>query len=106
MFDYYAASQIAFVDATTLAVKRVGKPGNIADVDPAPDGQHFLVAMIHKPYSYVTTAERFPREVEVWGLSRRAAVTVKTIASIPLTRSPACRPGRASSRGAPPIRRR
>jgi dipeptidyl aminopeptidase/acylaminoacyl peptidase len=85
LFDYYAASQVALVDATTLAVTRVGKPGNVADVDPAPDGQHLLVATIHKPYSYVTTAERFPREVEVWTLGKRGAVTSTTIASIPLT---------------------
>ena len=85
LFDYYAASQVAFVDAATLAVTRVGKPGNIENLDPAPDGQHLLVATIHKPYSYVTTAERFPREVEVWDVARRAAVTSTTIASIPLT---------------------
>ena len=85
LFDWYAASQVAFVDATTLAVTRVGKVGNIEEVDPAPDGQHLLVATIHKPYSYVTTHERFPREIEVWDVSRRAAVTSKTIASIPLT---------------------
>jgi dipeptidyl aminopeptidase/acylaminoacyl peptidase len=85
LFDYYAASQLAFVDAATLAVARVGKQGNIEDVEPAPDGQHLLVATIHKPYSYVTTAERFPREVEVWDVSKRSAVSVHTIASIPLT---------------------
>ena len=85
LFDWYAASQVAFVDAATLAVTRVGKVGNIEEVDPAPDGQHLLVATIHKPYSYVTTHERFPREIEVWDVSRRAAVTTKTIASIPLT---------------------
>jgi len=84
LFDYYAASQVELVDATTLAVTRVGKQGNIADVDPAPDGQHLLVSTIHKPYSYVTTAERFPREVEVWTLGKRGAVTSAAIASIPL----------------------
>ena len=85
LFDYYAASQVALVDATTLAVTRVGKAGNIEQVDPAPDGQHLLVATLHKPYSYVTTAERFPREIEVWSIARRSAVTATTIASIPLT---------------------
>jgi dipeptidyl aminopeptidase/acylaminoacyl peptidase len=85
LFDYYAASQVAIVDAATLAVTRVGKPGNIENLDPAPDGQHLLVATIHKPYSYVTTAERFPREVQVWNVGRRATATPATIASIPLT---------------------
>jgi dipeptidyl aminopeptidase/acylaminoacyl peptidase len=85
VFDWYAASQVALVDATTLAVTRVGKPGNIENLDPSPDGQHLLVATLHKPYSYVTTHERFPREVEVWNIGKRNAVTTTTIASVPLT---------------------
>ena len=84
LFDYYAASQVALVDSTTLAVKPVGKPGNHEMVDPAPDNRHLLVVTIHKPYSYVTTHERFPREIEVWDLARRPA-GVARIASIPLT---------------------
>ncbi|MEP6505942.1 MAG: prolyl oligopeptidase family serine peptidase, partial [Betaproteobacteria bacterium] len=85
LFDYYAASQVALVDATTLAVTRLGKPANIENVDPAPDGQHILVATIHKPYSYVTTHDRFPREIEVWNIARRPAVVATKLASIPLT---------------------
>ena len=85
LFDWYAASQVALVDAATLAVTPVGKPGNIADLEPAPDGRHLLVALVHKPYSYVTTFERFPREVEVWTLGQRGAVSSHTIASVPLT---------------------
>jgi len=85
LFDYYAASQVALVDAGSLVVTRLSKPANIEDVEPSPDGQHLLVATIHKPYSYVTTHERFPREIEVWNIAQRPAVTVKKIASIPLT---------------------
>jgi dipeptidyl aminopeptidase/acylaminoacyl peptidase len=103
LFDYYAASQVALVDAATLAVTRVGRVGNIEQLDPAPDGRHLLVDTLHKPYSYVTTHERFPREVEVWDIAKRSdakwtakpsvgksnakqlEVTSTTIASIPLT---------------------
>ena len=85
LFDYYATSQIAFVDAASLAVTPIGKPANYEAVDAAPDGRHVLVTTIHKPYSYVTTYERFPREVEVWDTSKRAKVAVTTVASIPLT---------------------
>ena len=84
LFDYYAASQVALVDATSLAVVRVGRPGNHEMVEPSPDSRHLLVATIHKPYSYVTTHERFPREIEVWDLGKRPAGVAK-IASIPLT---------------------
>ena len=85
LFDWYARSQVALVDATTLAVARVGTPGNIEDVEPAPDGRHLLVVTLHKPYSYVTTHERFPRDVQVWDIAKRNAVKSTTIASIPLT---------------------
>ena len=84
LFDYYAASQLAFVDAATLAITPAGKAANYDSIDPAPDGKHILVTSIHKPYSYVTTYDRFPRDVEVWDASDRAHVTVKTIASLPL----------------------
>jgi dipeptidyl aminopeptidase/acylaminoacyl peptidase len=84
LFDYYAASQLAFVDAASMAITPVGKPGNYESLDPAPDGKHILVSTIHKPYSYVTTYDRFPREVEVWDTAERAQVLTHTIASLPL----------------------
>jgi dipeptidyl aminopeptidase/acylaminoacyl peptidase len=84
LFDYYAASQLALVNAGTGAITPVGKAANLDDVSAAPDGQHILVSAIHKPYSYVTTYDRFPHEVEVWDISDRAGVTKHTIASLPL----------------------
>jgi dipeptidyl aminopeptidase/acylaminoacyl peptidase len=84
VFDYYAASQMAFVDAGTGAVTPFGKAANYLYLSPAPNGVQILVTTIHKPYSYVTTYARFPREVEVWDVSNRANVAVHTIASLPL----------------------
>jgi dipeptidyl aminopeptidase/acylaminoacyl peptidase len=84
VFDYFAASQLALVDATTAAITPLGKPGNFDSLDPAPDGQHILVTAIHKPYSYVTTYDRFPKEVEVWDISDRSHVLAHIIASLPL----------------------
>jgi dipeptidyl aminopeptidase/acylaminoacyl peptidase len=84
LFDYFALSQLALVNAATGAITPVGKPANYESLNPAPDGQHILVTAIHKPYSYVTTYERFPKEVEVWDVSQSAHVRVHTIASLPL----------------------
>ncbi|MGA9672253.1 MAG: prolyl oligopeptidase family serine peptidase [Terracidiphilus sp.] len=84
LFDYFAVSQLAIVDATTAAIAPVGKPGNYDSLSPAPDGRHILVAAIHKPYSYVTTYDHFPREVEVWDISDHARIQSRTIASLPL----------------------
>ncbi|MES2299137.1 MAG: prolyl oligopeptidase family serine peptidase [Pseudomonadota bacterium] len=84
LFDYYAVSQLALVNASNGAVTRLGKPGNYVTVDAAPDGKHVLVSNVHKPYSYVTTYERFPRTVAVWDTSERAKIAVHTIADLPL----------------------
>lgn len=81
LFDYYASSQLAIVDVDSGQATRVGKPGIIYQVDVAPGGQHLLVQSVHKPYSYVTTFERFPRDVEVWD---RAGNVVATVAKLPL----------------------
>ncbi|WP_263353170.1 S9 family peptidase [Acidicapsa acidisoli] len=84
LFNYFAASQLALVDAATGAIRPVGTPGNYQSVDPAPDGQHILVTAIHKPYSYITTYDRFPKEVEVWDIAEPSNLRVHTIASLPL----------------------
>ena len=89
LFDYYATSQLALVDVASLAVTPLGKPDRFEEVEPAPDGQHVLVTRLHKPYSYVTTFERFPRSIEVWRLGGRtkaalARPAVTVLADIPL----------------------
>jgi dipeptidyl aminopeptidase/acylaminoacyl peptidase len=81
LFDYYGTAQLALVDATSFAVTPIGKPAIFTDVDAAPDGAHLLVSSVHKPYSYVTTFDRFPYDVEVW--DRSGAVTHE-VASLPL----------------------
>jgi dipeptidyl aminopeptidase/acylaminoacyl peptidase len=84
VFDYFADSQLALVQAESSAVTPVGKPANILEVNPAPDARHILVSSIHKPYSYVTTYDHFPQEVEVWDIADPHRVSVHTIASLPL----------------------
>ena len=84
LFDYYAMAQPAFVDVKTLKVKPFGKPGIYESLDPAPDGLHLLVTAIHKPYSYVTTYERFPQTVGVWNVSNLAKIQVHNLADLPL----------------------
>ena len=84
VFDYFAASQLALVSASNGAITPIGKSGNYESLDPAPDGTHILVTAIHKPYSYVTTYDRFPKEVEVWDVSDASHVQVHSIASLPL----------------------
>lgn len=80
LFDYYATSQLAMVDVGTSAVTRVGAPGIYTEVSAAPDGEHVLVASIHKPYSYITTYDHFAHDVSVWDRAGKAT----RIAQLPL----------------------
>jgi dipeptidyl aminopeptidase/acylaminoacyl peptidase len=74
LFDYYATAQLQVVHfrqqgASTHPgenVSSIGKAAIFSRVTPSPDGQHFLVERIQRPYSYIMPESDFPREIVVW----------------------------------------
>ena len=81
LFAHFAQAQLLRVDLATSQARPIGAPGIFASVAPAPDGQHLLVGVIHKPFSYLVTADRFPHRFEVWNLQGK---TLHTLADLPL----------------------
>ena len=81
LFDYYTTSSLALVDAETGAITRLGKADIYGSVQPSPDGEHFIVERIHRPYSHLHAWWRFPREVEVWD---RKGILERSLASLAL----------------------
>lgn len=81
LFEYYATSQLALADSSSGKIVEVGQPTTFQSVDPAPDGEHLLVARIHRPYSYLYPEFAFPKDVEVW--TSKGKVAYK-LASLPL----------------------
>jgi dipeptidyl aminopeptidase/acylaminoacyl peptidase len=81
LFDYYATSQLSYLDSTTGKTTPLGRPAIYTQVRPSPDVKHILVARLHKPYSYQLPARSFPEEIEVWD---RAAKVEYKVASLPL----------------------
>ncbi|MCA9752260.1 MAG: S9 family peptidase [Gemmatimonadetes bacterium] len=79
-FDYYFTSQLARVDLSGK-LSRLSEPLVIDSFEPSPDGNYVLVQSIHRPYSYLVPAERFPRTVEV--LDTKGA-RVALVADLPL----------------------
>lgn len=65
LFDHYIKAQLVRVDLPSGKVTPIGKAGPIAGVDVAPDGMHALAETLQRPYSYVTTHQRFARSVGV-----------------------------------------
>lgn len=82
VFEYYAASQLAFVDIATGKVTPVGKPGIHGSIQPAPSGKFFLVTTYRKPFSYLLPVYLFTRDVEVMSISGASAYK---LASLPLS---------------------
>ncbi|MDX1387651.1 MAG: S9 family peptidase, partial [Acidobacteriota bacterium] len=65
LFEYYLTSQLVLVDVDRKS-RKIGSPGIVWDFDPSPDGRYLLVEIIHRPFSYLVPASRFPRRIEVW----------------------------------------
>lgn len=81
LFEYYATSQLALVDASSGARTPVGRPAIFHTFSPSPDGQYVLVARTKRPFSRLVPYGDFPTEIEVW--DRRGQV-VKTVADLPV----------------------
>ena len=81
LFEYYATSQLAVVDATTLAVLPGGPPGIYTAAHLSPDGNYLLVTRLKKPFSYLYPYSSFPKVIEVWD---RESKVVRTVADLPL----------------------
>ena len=81
LFEYYATSQLAFVDVQTGRVTPVGKPAIFDSAEASPDGEHVLVARIVRPYTYLLPYPMFAKEVEVWS---RTGIVERKIASLPV----------------------
>lgn len=79
LFDHYVRAQLVRVDLPGGKATRLGAPGPLAGVEVAPDGVHVLVETLKRPYSYVTTHDRFARDVDVIDLRSGKAVRVASL---------------------------
>jgi dipeptidyl aminopeptidase/acylaminoacyl peptidase len=66
LFEYYATTQLAFVDSQTGTITPIGKPAIFDTVEPSPNGQFILASRVNRPFSYQMPVSDFPQEVEVW----------------------------------------
>ncbi len=80
LFEYYATSQLATIDLSGK-IKDIGQPAIFDSNTVSPDGKYVLIERIHRPFSYLFPASRFPTEVEVWDMSGKM---VYKVASVPL----------------------
>jgi len=80
LFDYYATSQAACVDAATGDIRKIGKAGVYDAISAAPSMEYLLVSRIKRPYSYALPADGFAHSMEVWDMD---GGLVKVLADLP-----------------------
>jgi len=81
LFDYYVQSQLVKVTLNGQSTE-LGEIGIYSRAEPSPDGAYILVEKIHRPYSYLVTANRFPKSVEIWDMLGNM---IHKVAEIPLS---------------------
>lgn len=79
-FEYFATS-VLFMVTLEGEMTRLAAPGIIGRASPSPDGKYVLTETVHRPFSYVVPAYRFPRRIDVRDAGGRL---VKTIVDLPL----------------------
>ncbi len=85
VFEYHTTVQWLRVGLDGSVVP-VGKPDLYLSVSHSPDGSYLLVDRLKKPFSYLVTYNRFPREIEVWtaqGQFIRSIASVQNGETIP-----------------------
>ena len=80
LFEYYTTTQMVRVGLDGSSTP-IGAPGMITAADPSPDGSYVLIEEIHRPFSYLVPASRFPTRIEVWD---GQGTTVAEITDLPL----------------------
>ncbi len=85
LFEHYATSQLAIVNAADGSARPLGRPGLFREFIASPDGQLFYVARLSRPFSRLHPAGYFPVELEIWDRDGRR---VHTVASLPLAEVP------------------
>lgn len=64
--EYYTTGQLAAIDVRSRAVRTIGAPAMIRAVSASPDGRHFRVTTMQKPFSYVVPWSQFGTKEELW----------------------------------------
>ena len=78
LLEWHATGQVVLIDVKTKAVKTVGQPTMVREIDPSPDGKFLRVTRMVKPFSYVVPVSSFGSVQEIWDTDGKVLATVQT----------------------------
>ena len=80
VFEHYVTAQVVTVSLDGEQTS-IGSSGLVTSARPSPDGDYILVTEMHRPFSYIVPASRFPRTYTIYD---RAGQVVREVARLPL----------------------
>ncbi len=80
LFDYFMQSRLVRVSLDGKLTP-LGTAGLIASLSPSPNAKYLLVETLHRPFSYLVPAGRFPMKIDVMDMTGKV---VKELADLPL----------------------
>lgn len=95
LLRYHTTGQVALVDVRSRAVKTIGSPAMIRNVDASHDGAYLRVTRMTEPFSYLVPVTSFGGVQELWDATGKVVAT--------LQRTPLREGGRDAGDGPPPV---
>jgi dipeptidyl aminopeptidase/acylaminoacyl peptidase len=65
LLEWHATGQVAVIDVKTKAVRKVGAPRMVQDIDPSPDGRYIRITRMNRPFSYMVPVSNFGTTEEI-----------------------------------------
>ncbi len=75
LFEHFFTDQLMIIPLSGPD-RPIGRPGLHQDVQISPDGRYLIVQTLHRPFSYLVPANRFPTLTEVWDMTGQVVETV------------------------------
>lgn len=77
LLKYHTTGQVALLDVRTRAVKAVGTPTMVRNVDAAHDGTYLRVTRMTEPFSYLVPVSSFGGTQELWDATGKVVATLQ-----------------------------
>jgi dipeptidyl aminopeptidase/acylaminoacyl peptidase len=78
LMEYYVTGQLATINVSNGAVKKIGAPELISAVEASPDGKYFHVTLMQKPFSYIVQYNSFGTSEQIWDTDGKTLAVVAT----------------------------
>ena len=74
LLEWHVTGQLATIDTDNGRTREIGGPAMIENVSPQPDGSHYRVTLMERPFSYMVPTSSFPEREVIWSAEGKQVV--------------------------------